>query len=303
MMMRASLILIALFALASPSVADSSIPDDAPGFGKERPGASRTQLPDGKILIAGGLDKDDNDLPVATVELYDPRTHRFAHAEPMHEARADHLATLLRDGRVLVTGNLYFKEFAEIWDPKTGHWTALDAPRSVGQHTATMLPDGRVLIAGGRVYHDCNVTTNHALLFDPASAQFVATGDLFESRAEHAAVLLSDGRVLVVGGYRFPNAGKFCNALPHVREPTGEIWDPRTGQWRSAGRLAAWREPPYSLTALPGGGAELSGGTAYIDIYPGEDCLMAERGDHCIVEPAGRERWNPSTGKWRRVIK
>jgi hypothetical protein len=73
-----------------------------------------------------------------------------------------HTATLLPDGKVLVTGGTQGSEdpnnnstnpayAAEMWDPATGTWTTM-ASLTVfrGYHSiATLLPDGRVLSAGG----------------------------------------------------------------------------------------------------------------------------------------------------------
>jgi hypothetical protein len=68
-------------------------------------------------------------------------------------ARTGHTATLLQDGRVLVTGG-YVGTLglltAELYNPATGTWSltgAMTARRL--WHTATLLPDGRVLIVGG----------------------------------------------------------------------------------------------------------------------------------------------------------
>ena len=70
----------------------------------------------------------------------------------------EHTATLLSDGRVLVTGGQsagdgndnFVEKAAEIYDPGTGTWTLVDSmSRARYGHTATLLPDGTVLIAGG----------------------------------------------------------------------------------------------------------------------------------------------------------
>ena len=64
--------------------------------------------------------------------------------------RAQHTATLLTDGRVLVTGALGNKVETEIFDPATGTWSRgpdMSTPRY--RHVAVQLTDGTVLIAGG----------------------------------------------------------------------------------------------------------------------------------------------------------
>src|SRR5437016_12004230 len=68
-------------------------------------------------------------------------------------ARAEHTATLLPNGMVLVAGGVDTSgtsASAELYDPATGSWTAtgnLSVAREL--HTATLLPNGQVLVAGG----------------------------------------------------------------------------------------------------------------------------------------------------------
>jgi galactose oxidase-like protein len=72
----------------------------------------------------------------------------------MTAARADHTATLLPDGTVLVAGGVPIPSdnpaSVELYDPHSGSWTAT-GPMYEGRdyHTATLLRDGKVLVAGG----------------------------------------------------------------------------------------------------------------------------------------------------------
>src|SRR5580698_9898434 len=60
-----------------------------------------TLLPDGKILVVGGL---TNSAATATAELYDPVTGTCTFTGSLANARSRHTATLLPNGKVLVTG-------------------------------------------------------------------------------------------------------------------------------------------------------------------------------------------------------
>jgi len=85
------------------------------------------------------------------------------------------------------------------------------------------------------------------------------TGPMIEGRAEHASVLLADGRVLVVGGcarYQGTVAGfgTDCPALD-----TAEIYDPITGVWTPAGTMSEARRNP-AVAQLRDGRVLVAGG-------------------------------------------
>ncbi len=136
-----------------------------------------SRLPDGRILVAGGLRYENaalsqvgtgngvrvgggSVLPSATsvAFLYDPATDTWTSAVSMSTPRAGATATLLHDGRVLVTGGVDDKNVAlrttEIFDSRTSRWVAwtstpqLQAGRACCE-TTTLLHNGTVLIAGG----------------------------------------------------------------------------------------------------------------------------------------------------------
>ena len=63
-----------------------------------------TLLNDGRVLVIGGTDLDINSVARASAEVWGPRTNEFSVAGHMAQGRQGHTATLLPDGRVLVTG-------------------------------------------------------------------------------------------------------------------------------------------------------------------------------------------------------
>ncbi|CAF5070903.1 unnamed protein product, partial [Rotaria sp. Silwood1] len=71
----------------------------------------------------------------------------------MNDARSDHTASVLRNGKVLVTGGFNYSLYlnsAELYDPSTGTWTMtgyMNHSRTV--HTESVLLDGKVLVTGG----------------------------------------------------------------------------------------------------------------------------------------------------------
>jgi hypothetical protein len=109
-------------------------------------------LPDGKVLVAGGLDSTGK--AIATAELYDPTNQSFTLTKGnMETARAFQTATLLKDGTVLVAGGsdgTSSLATAELYDPNTGIFSPTGNMANARQsHTATLLNDGTVLVTGG----------------------------------------------------------------------------------------------------------------------------------------------------------
>ena len=66
-----------------------------------------------------------------------------------------------------------------------------------GEATSTLLKNGQVLISGGSNGGERFAT---AEVYDPNSGTFSAVDSMNTKRSSHAAVLLPNGRVLVVGG-------------------------------------------------------------------------------------------------------
>src|SRR3990170_633460 len=132
----------------------------------------------------------------------------------MDGVRSGHTATLLPDGKVLVTGGSigYFSgellASAELYDPGSGSWTATGSMAAARDaHTATLLRDGTVLVAGGFSGGDSGSTLASAELYDPSSGSWTATGNMVAARQFQTATLLPDGTVLVAGGGGGPRRG------------------------------------------------------------------------------------------------
>ncbi len=115
---------------------------------------SATLLASGKVVFAGGESDDGKLYPNA--ELYDPSAGNFAATGSMAEPRKAHAATLLPDGRVLITGGdlematrgTY--QSAELYDAASGTFSSAgNMTMRRSYHAATLLKDGRVLITGG----------------------------------------------------------------------------------------------------------------------------------------------------------
>src|SRR5216110_1009992 len=171
----------------------------------------------------------------------------------LNQARAEHTATLLANGTVLIAGGRDAADqplaSAEIYDPATGGYTLLASPlpAPVWGHTATRLDDGTVLIAGGQR----GVRYRRAAqLFDPATDTFTALGPMSTPRGRHTATLLRDGRVVVIGGT--DGVGPLASL---------ELYDPTRRTFSRAPSALTVARQDHTATLLPDGRVLVSGGS------------------------------------------
>jgi photosystem II stability/assembly factor-like uncharacterized protein len=214
-----------------------------------------TLLQDGRVMIAGG---ESGSGYVNSVEMFDPAGNgglgAWSTAPSMLARRANHTATLLPDGRVLVFSigvTDIGSNYGEIYDPASGQWSAVTVPNlERSQQSVTLLPNGKVLVAGS-VYATSAVT---AELYDPATGTWTVTGSMSFARSKPSTVLLADGRVLVAGGYNNGQQTTSTNA---------EIYDPATGLWSETAPMILDSAGVQTMTLLPNGKVLAAGGSNF----------------------------------------
>jgi hypothetical protein len=192
--------------------------------------------------------------------------------------RAFHTASLLPNGQVLIAGgngtsaNIRTNE-AELYDPGSGTWiTTSSLNVACEEHTSTILPDGRVLVLGGFGNNIGGGGLTHAELYDWAVGSWSGTGGLATSRTAYGATLLTNGKVLVVGG-----SDSGLNAIG-----TTELYNPAAGVWSATGPLNVARVAP-TITLLRDGRVLAAGGSA---------------GGISGTPLSSAEIYNPNTGLW-----
>jgi hypothetical protein len=240
-----------------------------------------TGLADGRILFTGGIDPTTGQT-TANAAIYDPVAQTTT-TLTMSTPRAGHGASLMGNGRVLVTGGLSALDLqnplslftgllvsTEIFDPVTNTFSA--GPNMLearGLHTSTTLTNGQVLIAGGlSLIPIINIPTvsSTAYKFNPATSSFGVPAVFSGGRFLHSAAPLTGGRVLLVGGISL-DLTQFLLTL----NPLDLIFTTRTdcqvytpvigsfGTFATATGMQIGRAAP-AVASLPNGGALIAGG-------------------------------------------
>ncbi len=211
-----------------------------------------------------------------------PAQGRFVPAGSLSVARVAHTATLLADGRVLVTGGrttdgLTTLATVELFDPRSKTWKVA-APMSTARshHTATLLADGRVLVTGGTSADPDPtqarfIALDTAEVFDPVKNAWKPVAPLHDARNGHTATLLDDGTVLVIGGAR----------EQRVHLASVERYDVKANTWTV---LAPLTVPRFMHVAL-----KLSDGSVVV---------MGGRGAGKVGSLDSVERFDPKAGTW-----
>lgn len=141
---------------------------------KVRQQHTATLLNNGKVLIVSGVtNSGSGNFATSDAELYDPATKTFTLINmPSGNGRLFHQATLLANGKVLITGGTtsnYLVSYANglVFDPITNtfYTEASSMIYSRRFHTACLLNDGSVLIVGG--YSPQGGYTKTAEIFKP----------------------------------------------------------------------------------------------------------------------------------------
>ena len=127
--------------------------------------------------------------PTIHAELFNPVTEIFGDTGDLNLQRKRHRASLLSDGKVLVSGGASLSNdqqpnsgtpTCELYDPATGTFTFTE-DMNVGrtEHESTFLPDGTVLVSGGLTL------PNQADLYQPGTQSFTTGGELMHERYRH----------------------------------------------------------------------------------------------------------------------
>jgi hypothetical protein len=163
----------------------------------------------------------------------------------------------LPDGRVLVFDCLRGASYYALIDPATGTATA-GGPLQKYQSSAGMavLPDGSVLAIGGFDLNNYPLATVQR--FNPYSTFWDVMAPMTSPRAFPTITVMTDGRVLVAGGWTtHPATGWTASA-------SAEIYDPTANSWSSAGTMSAARSLASAVRLADGRVLVTGGATSWL---------------------------------------
>jgi hypothetical protein len=214
---------------------------------------SAIRLPDGRVLVTGGLATagmtgNSTDELLATAEIFDPSSGAFTPTGSMTAPRLGHTMALLPDGRVAVVGGALGMAYetqtstTEIYDPTTGAFSPGDpldeiTPNAddsrvplLGRSPVVSLTGDEVLVPGLRCQelHDIRPdgTSDGARqtpieLYDPKTGRFSPAGTM--PHCVQQALPLPNGELYVRGWWY---------ETEFVAQSWAGIYDPRVGNVR-----------------------------------------------------------------------
>jgi hypothetical protein len=244
-------------------------------------GSGHAQLPDGRVLVAGGRDTANDVLGASFTDIFSPFGEAWEPGVQRMENRRWHpTATTIGDGRVLVTSGATTcftctEEVPEVYNVETGAWTRMDTARAALPYSPFMfvLPDGRVLNAG-------------------SSAKPVATRALDVDGQTWTTV---DDRLLDGGSAAMYRPGKVLKSGSSAANGDSGPAASNAFVLDMTGTSPAWRQVApmnfprafHNMVILPDGNVLTVGGEQTRD---GSD------GSQAVLSP---ELWSPATETWR----
>ncbi|MGH1348846.1 MAG: galactose oxidase-like domain-containing protein [Nannocystales bacterium] len=273
------------------STAATSASDETVGTsldGSESSAGSETGAPicatpqvSGTVSTTDGLGIEDARVTVATADLssvFETRSAAdgsFSLAVPngQYQLGASLRQRAYAQEAVVVDGTCPTLDLQLGPETEQGTWTTISdtAPEFfAGTPSGTLLPDGRAMFC-----HD----TQDSVIIDPEDGGKTFGALSQTSQGCHMQTVLSDGRLLFVGGQDPADPGAFTNGIPYVK-----TYDPATNVWT---QLPDLNEPRWYPTVF-----RLSDET--IVACGGGQPPDAARTDTCEILDFATEAWTPT---------
>lgn len=209
-------------------------------------------LEDGRVITLAGL-SDVSGVDNPDIERWDPASTSNWQLLGQKYLPYYPLLHVVPSGLVFMAGPA---ALTQTYDPATNAWIPVDATNAAGRYEAcsVLLPSNlnRVMLIGG---YNGGQPTNTAEIIDLSSGapQWTTIAHMANPRMEHNAVLLPNGKVLVIGG-------RSNNDATPIAVLTPEIYDPASSTWTSVAPHVTPRRYHSTAVLLPDGRVLSAGG-------------------------------------------
>ncbi|HEX4605991.1 MAG TPA: carboxypeptidase regulatory-like domain-containing protein [Candidatus Angelobacter sp.] len=212
-----------------------------------------TTLPNGDVLVVSGdINSNTNVDPLPQVFQFSTQTWR--------NLTSAQLAMPLYPNMLVAPNGLVFnagpsRQTRYLDTSGTGAWSNVAVLNFTGFRDygpALMYDLGKVVAIGGA---DPPTATTEVIDLNAATPAWKYTGSMQYPRRQHNAVILPDGKVLIVGG---SSAAGFDTSTSPVLP--AEMWDPATGQFTVMASIATYRGYHSTALLLPDGTVLSAGG-------------------------------------------
>jgi hypothetical protein len=225
---------------------------------RERWYPSITELADGRFVAISGNSTDASTW-ADTPEIYDPVANTWTlmtgiSTAAIHEEEYP-FSYLLPNGTIYTMGPK--EDVGYILDVTANTWTKVAGSTGRSLGSSVMYRPGKILYTGGaadQLASAASYAGASSLDLTAPTPAWQATAPMANARLYHTLTMLADGTVLSVGGTPTSPGTATSGVLQ------GEIWNPSTGTWSSAGTMGVARNYHSTALLMPDATVLVSGG-------------------------------------------
>jgi hypothetical protein len=164
----------------------------------------------GQIFISGGYDDPDKHILSRKINILNPDSGHLTFLANMQEPRMQHQVTLLKDGRLLISGGIKSiiigkgvtrTNTAEIFDPNTNatrYVKGMGYPRE--GHKAVLTADGKVFIIGGGMELGKGAIPLPIEIYDLKTNSYLEIQNKYNITHILDVIRLNNGNLFIAGG-------------------------------------------------------------------------------------------------------
>jgi PKD repeat protein len=224
-------------------------------------------LPDGSIVIMGGLDNSDNLLNDVWRSTDIGASWLQQTGSAGWSPRSDFSSVAMPDGSIVVMGGTGLTH--DVWRSTDNGASWMQQTGSAGwsgrnEHSSVAMPDGSIVLMGGWDGFNAQNDVWHSLDKGVTWHQHTTGSPWWSARVDHSSVAMPDGTIILMGG-KEPSPGGMKNDIWRSTDngetwmemtTTGDEWSPRA---------------EFSSVGMPDGSIIVMGGSFMNDVWRSTD--------------------------------